>query len=1673
MVDPRFYPTFFRWLGLSQCHSEQTHFGSLGTAAAGRDSDGDGASDTDEFAHGSDPSLAPARQGRAVAAGGYHSLALRIDGTVLAWGDNAYGQLGDGTAVDQVNPKRIEGLSDIVAVAAGEYHSLALGRDGRVWAWGYNGNGQLGDATAANRNLPVAVRDSLGNPLGGILAIAAGDRHSLALRADGTVLLWGYNGYGQLGDGGTTQSAVPRLLREHNGGAIARVVAIGAGSNHSAALKSDGRLLGWGANGAGQLGEDSATARYRPVAALDADHRTLVSVAGLSAQGDFTLARLADGRALAWGANGYGQLGDGSTRGRGYPQPAVDGSYIPLGAIGDLAGGWRHGLALANTGHLLAWGEGAQGQLGDGNRVNRSRAGAVRDPAGGELAGVRAVAAGGYHSLALLGDGRLVAWGDNGDGQLGDGTTADQPWPVAVRDGNYQPIAQIGQPGDPTDPALDSDGDGVADVDDDYPYDARYESDTDGDGLADEWERSHFGNLTAADGTTDTDADGITDREEQDHGSDPRVAPPIPAAGAVAKGFNHSLALQRDGSVLAWGYNGYGQLGDGTTASQTFPKRIAGLSDIRALAAGDNHSLALAANGQVWAWGYNAQGQLGLGNTANSQIPVQVLAASGNPLAGIVAVRAGGNFSLALAADGTLWAWGHNASGQLGDGTATNRTLAQRVRDANGIPILGILAIAAGADHALALKSDGRVLAWGYNGYGQLGDDTSTSRQRPRIVLDDGYRTLTDIVAIAAGGNHSLALHRDGYAMAWGYNVYGQLGDGSATNRSLPEWVVDADGFPLQDVSAITAGQNHSLAIGTAVGLLAWGHNDQGQLGDGGWVDRRWAAAVIDTDGGRPSQLQSIAAGGSHALALRGDGTLLAWGDNAYGQVGDGTQWDRPWSVAVWDGNLEPIGNIGQPGTADSDGDGAPDAGDAFPYDARYKRDADGDGLPDEWEQTHFGSLGTAAAGRDSDGDGASDTDEFAHGSDPSLAPARQGRAVAAGGYHSLALRIDGTVLAWGDNAYGQLGDGTAVDQVNPKRIEGLSDIVAVAAGEYHSLALGRDGRVWAWGYNGNGQLGDATAANRNLPVAVRDSLGNPLGGILAIAAGDRHSLALRADGTVLLWGYNGYGQLGDGGTTQSAVPRLLREHNGGAIARVVAIGAGSNHSAALKSDGRLLGWGANGAGQLGEDTATARYRPVAALDADHRTLVSVAGLSAQGDFTLARLADGRALAWGANGYGQLGDGSTRGRGYPQPAVDGSYIPLDAIGDLAGGWRHSLALADTGHLLAWGDNSQSQLGDGNWVNRSRAAPVLDSAGGALSAVQAIAAGGYHSLALLDNGTLLAWGDNSQGQLGSGVGADRRIPAPVTDAAGQPIQNLPGFAPDADGDGVADAQDNCPSAPNSNQANHDTDRNGDACDSDDDGDGFADSIDPDPLDAGTVPVARVGVRAATTNAFTLDLGGTTQTTGFGVASDLPVIGDWDGDGLDNLGAYRPSNLRFYLDMNGNDRWDAADRIAGPFGAAGDLPIAGDWDGNGRDEIGVFRPSNRRFYLDMDDTGVWSAADLSVGPFGGAGDLPVAGDWDGDGTDGIGVYRPSAARFYLDMDGNGIWGVGDLGSGPFGTSGDRPAIGDWNGDAIDEIGVYRSSVRRFYLDADGDRQWNGALDWAQTFGPSGALPFAGRW
>jgi len=692
---------------------------------------------------------------------------------------------------------------------------------------------------------------------------------------------------------------------------------------------------------------------------------------------------------------------------------------------GTVSAGGSHCVLLAADGTLRTWGNNSSGQLGDGTTMQRASA---SQPGSG--ASYAQVAAGGIHTLALRADGTLWAWGDNYYGQLGTGTTDDASTPTQV-------------------------------------------------GTGTDWKQ-------------------------------------------VAAGYAYSLAVRADGTLWAWGDNSNGQLGDGSAASySTTPHQVGNATNWLQVTAGDYHTLALRADGTLWAWGNNGYGQLGNGTTDDASEPGQI--GTGTNWRSVVAK---GVHSLALQTTGTLWAWGNNDFGQLGDGTATSQPVPEQVA-----PDRLWRQVAANFQNSAAIAADGTLWAWGNNGDGQLGDGTTTASPTPLRVGN-----ATNWVSVSLNNYYNLALQADGSAWAWGYNNDGQLGDGTTIPHSRPARVPGVAGLPTRSVAA---GGQHSLGITPAGQLVAWGLNDNGQLGDGTTTARNSPTPI----GEAKDWVQVAASGTAHSLALRADGTLWAWGLNTSGQLGTGTTAAQTSPVQIGAGQL--------------------------------------------WQQ------------------------------------------VGAGANHSLAVRADGTLWAWGLNADGQLGTGTTATQLSPTQVDPAATWRSVAAGTAHSLAVRADGTLWAWGLNTDGQLGAGTTAAQTSPTQV-DTATN----WVAATGGTSFSLGLRADGSPWAWGANESGQLGTGTTATTATPPPLAGSN----AAWTQLAAGASHGVGRRANGTLWSWGLNTNGQLGESSTVQRLIPTQEATLG-TTWLAVSG---GGSHSLARTSVGASFfSTGSNIAGQLGDVTT------------------------------------------------------------------------------------------------------------------------------------------------------------------------------------------------------------------------------------------------------------------------------------------------------------------------------------------------------------------------------------------------------------------------------------------------
>ena len=699
---------------------------------------------------------------------------------------------------------------------------------------------------------------------------------------------------------------------------------------------------------------------------------------------------------------------------------------------------------------------------------------------------------------------------------------------------------------------------------------------------------------------------------------------------------------QVPGTIVASGENGSGQLGNGSNQDSSVPVQVLNLTDVAAIATGNGHGLALMKSGTVYAWGKNDRGQLGNECTVNSScydsnVPVPVTRYS-QPLSDVIAVAAGDKHSMALTSWGYVLAWGDNSSGQLGDFSTTPRGRPQYVKHFWTI-LQGVRAIAAGGSHSLAALANGSLVAWGNNKFGQLGDGTWIQKSVPFPV-----QGVSAITGIAAGGWHSLARDADGNVFAWGRNKRGQLGNGSFGDKNTP--VPVSLGPSPQKLVSVAAGREHSMALKSDGTAWSWGRNVQGQLG------RTTAPNNEPNPGQIPlADVARISAGANHSLATQTDGTVWAWGSNAQGQFGMPTLF--PWI------HRAPLEIQGLEGVT----------------------------------------------------------------------------TVAAGAGYSLFSKVPWTMWTWGP---GGIGDGTFHSRETPGPVDGPTWVVSMAAGNQFNLAVAPTGRVWAWGFNTKGQLGDGGSTfdgNPASPFPVQVRLGKGfLGNALAVAAGPFHSLALTTQGTqtlVYAWGSNFFGQLGDNTTVDRNLPVLVE------ISSAVALGAGAEYSLAQTRDGSLWGWGSNYFGQMGNGSPPAVY--TTPQQTNMKEVIDFAGGDAH---VLAVKDDGTVWAWGYNNHGQLGDGCDLSAICPSAFEPAPVLGVSDVVQVAAGATGSMALESDGSVWTWGWNDAGQLGDGCQVFVNCLDSSVPVRVNGLPPIVSIGSSGYGRMAAGKDGTLWVWGDGN-------------------------------------------------------------------------------------------------------------------------------------------------------------------------------------------------------------------------------------------------------------------------------------------------------------------------------------------
>lgn len=795
------------------------------------------------------------------------TLAVDDDGDVWAWGENSYGKLGDGSSTLRTRPVKLTTISGGVAVAAGDAHSVVLKSDGTVWTVGANGSGQRGNGGSSSPYSFVQVITSSG-PLADVVAIAANGDASMALKADGSVWVWG--GYSiSFGTGWLGWYNIATQVPSMSG-----VIDISLGFDHSLLLKSDGTVWATGGDSYGQLGNGAG-----------GSSTTFGQVPGLSgavkvSAGMFTSnAVTANGDLYAWGENSGGQLGDGTYINRQSPiQAAVPGGEVVASSIG------RQIVAVNESGNLLSSGYNDYGQLGAGSNVNRNTFGDVLDlilsprvkpprfnPGGGNYLAsqnvtiscptlgaviryttdgseptesssiaspgtaigvnqngiLRAkafhsdlapsvkraasyrigpkVSTGATHSLALDRSGLVWSWGGGLYGQLGTGYTFDSP---AARRTDLNGFIDVSA-GDEFSLALDSTG------------------------AVWSFGRNTFGRL--GDGT-------LTDK------AIPQSLPGGPYI-AVSAGTYHSLALKSDGTVWGFGRGTEGQLGNDSTVGSNTPVHIDRLDDVVCVVAGENCSFALKRDGTLWTWGFNSLFNNGI-YSYGEIVPM-------GTISDVVDFDVGLSSIIAVRSDGTAWVCGGNSYGQLGDGGSATSFVFKRVSG-----LTSVTTVASGKEHNIAIRDNGDYYTWGRNNLGQLGDGTNVDKRTP--VLISGFQGAIGASAL----DHSIVARNNGADSFWatGYNQFGQLGNAVNSDSNVPVLVHflllngDADGDGIPDWAEIDDGTSPTNSDSNGDGIS---DGTAKQIGVSG--------SSLDTDGdGVPNAVEL--AQGTDPLAVDTDG---------------------------------------------------------------------------------------------------------------------------------------------------------------------------------------------------------------------------------------------------------------------------------------------------------------------------------------------------------------------------------------------------------------------------------------------------------------------------------------------------------------------------------------------------------------------------------------------------------------------------------------------------------------------------------------------------------------------------------------------------------------------------------------------------------------------------------
>lgn len=718
-----------------------------------------------------------------VKCGKEHTAILLNNGTVMTWGYNNYGQIGNDSKEKQYTPYLIDDIANIVEIATGEHHTVALDKDGVVWCWGNNNYGQYGNGTTITSKSPIRTY------AGSIVEQNAtiGENHELYINNEGKIYAVGDNTYGQLGTGDNIKRDEPTEINGPWGNA--RIIKVETRNNTSFAITEDNVLYGWGQDDSRQLGNlEHANVNYPVQIATD--------VNDVRAGAEHTTILKTNGDVYVWGSNTYGQLGE---------EDYEDTPKKIYSGVKCICNGDYQTFLITDTNTLYATGKNDTGQLGLGNTTNKNDFTLVR-------MGVDSVSCGDSHTVIRGTDGKVYAFGNGADGQLGvvlenDETYSNIPVDIGIyadyvfAGGNSTAYIQSGkvyQSGkmnllssnifNPIGNTLDIISIALGD---------EYALGTDSSGAIYRW-----GSMSTK----------INESYQSDINS---IYYPYSITNVDA-GRNQILAINGIGQVIAWG-EGYYANGCDYMEIKNYPTVIEGIECASQVCRGKDHNLVLDTAGNVWGWGSNTG--YPMGNQMDSEVKVATKIPN---ISNVKKVAAGEGFSIFLKNDGTLWGVGVNNFGQLGQGYMGEPigSPVQIIADNN--ENLEFTNVSAGDDYVVAVTAN-KVYVWGNNDKYQLGNGTITPSSTPSSLKisagSDGY--FTDI---SAGTDACAVLTNKGALYTWG-----DYGEGDAFMGDIGE--IKTPKLFLNGVSKVSVGKKHALAIKNDGTVYSWGYGYNDQLG--------------------------------------------------------------------------------------------------------------------------------------------------------------------------------------------------------------------------------------------------------------------------------------------------------------------------------------------------------------------------------------------------------------------------------------------------------------------------------------------------------------------------------------------------------------------------------------------------------------------------------------------------------------------------------------------------------------------------------------------------------------------------------------------------------------------------------------------------------------------------